>query len=84
MINFALLGAGRIGRMHAQNIVNNPKCNLVSVYDIDEENANDVAKFSGSKIVNSAEEAINDKNVIRTADEAGIAMIFTNTRHFKH
>ena len=63
MINFALLGAGRIGTMHAQNIIKNPKCNLEAVYDVNIEHANEVAKLSGSKITNSAEEAINDKNV---------------------
>ena len=40
MINFALLGAGRIGKMHAQNILQNPKCNLVYVYDINNDFAN--------------------------------------------
>ena len=49
MINFALLGAGRIGKMHANNIVNNPKCNLAFVYDINTESADSVAKFSNSK-----------------------------------
>lgn len=63
MINFALLGAGRIGKMHANNIVNNPKCNLAFVYDINTESADSVAKFSNSKTVNSPEEAINDKSV---------------------
>ena len=28
--------------------------------------------------------SINDKKVIKAADDAGIAMVFTNTRHFKH
>ena len=63
MINFALLGAGRIGKMHANNIVNNPKCNLAFVYDINIESADSVGKFSNSKTANSPEEAINDKSV---------------------
>ena len=50
MIKFALLGAGRIGKMHAQNIIENPNCKLVVVYDINSENANNVAKLNNAKI----------------------------------
>jgi len=63
MIKFALLGAGRIGKMHAQNIIENPNCKLVVVYDINSKNANNVAKLNNSKIANSPEEAINDNEV---------------------
>jgi len=28
--------------------------------------------------------SVNDEEVIKCADEAGIAMIFTGMRHFKH
>ena len=28
--------------------------------------------------------SINDKQIIRVANKAGIAMIFSETRHFKH
>ena len=34
MVNFALLGAGRIGRMHADLIAANPAATLRYVYDI--------------------------------------------------
>ena len=33
MINFALLGAGRIGQLHASNIHKNPKAKLKYVFD---------------------------------------------------
>ena len=34
-INIALLGLGRIGQMHALNLINNPEFNLKYTFDID-------------------------------------------------
>ena len=34
MLNFALMGAGRIGKMHARIINTHPACNLKFVYDV--------------------------------------------------
>jgi myo-inositol 2-dehydrogenase/D-chiro-inositol 1-dehydrogenase len=34
MVRFAVLGCGRIGRMHARNIKAHPRAELVSVYDV--------------------------------------------------
>ena len=36
MFNFSLMGAGRIGKMHADIISSHPECNLKYVYDINE------------------------------------------------
>ena len=63
MLNFTLIGAGRIGKMHAQNIANHPLCNLLYIYDVNTELASSVAETSKAKIANNAEEAINDKDV---------------------
>ena len=63
MLNFTLIGAGRIGKMHAQNIANHPLCNLLYIYDVDTELASSVAETSKAKIASSAEDAINDKDV---------------------
>ena len=63
MINFALLGAGRIGKMHAENICSNPRCNIVSIFDINFENADDLAKRINAKVAKSPEESINDPEV---------------------
>ena len=57
------MGAGRIGKMHAKNLSMHSKSNLSYVYDINQDFANEVAKLSGAKVAQSAEEAINDKNV---------------------
>ena len=40
MHNFSLMGAGRIGKMHAANITLNPRCNLSYVYDVNKDFAN--------------------------------------------
>ncbi len=78
MINFTLLGAGRIGKMHAQNIISNPKCNLVSVYDVNKDNANIVAKICNAKVENSPEEAINNQEV------QAVFIASTTTTHIKY
>ena len=52
------MGAGRIGRMHAEIISAHPDVNLQYVYDINKDNALQVAKQNNAEIVNSPEEAI--------------------------
>lgn len=39
MVNFALLGAGRIGSIHGSNVANHPEANLKALYDPFKENA---------------------------------------------
>ena len=43
MTRIAVLGTGRIGRMHAENIAAHPRATLAGVYDIDNAAAQDVA-----------------------------------------
>ena len=42
MLKFALLGTGRIGKMHAENIDTNQKCKLEIVYDINNQSSNEI------------------------------------------
>ena len=63
MHNFSLVGAGRIGKMHAANITLNPRCNLSYVYDVNKDFAHQVAEDNNAKVASSPEEAINNKNV---------------------
>ena len=42
-INLAIIGAGRIGKVHARAINNNPIANLVFIYDLDETSAKNFA-----------------------------------------
>lgn len=57
-MNFALLGCGRIGRMHAGILSRLERTALLSVYDIDGEAAAATAKAHGAKACASAEEAL--------------------------
>ena len=57
------MGAGRIGKMHAENISLHPNCNLSYVYDVNKDFANQVAKENNAKVAESPEEAINSDDV---------------------
>ena len=63
MIKFALLGAGRIGKMHANNITLNPLSDLEILYDINRNASKELSNIHNCKIAKSAEEAINNENV---------------------
>ena len=59
MLNFSLMGAGRIGKMHAKFIAAHPKAKLKYIYDVNSEFSKEVAKSTGCTIASSPEEAIN-------------------------
>lgn len=62
MLNFALLGAGRIGRLHAANIAAHPKARLLLVADAAAASAADVAALHGAKVA-SVEAALASADV---------------------
>ena len=72
MINFSLMGAGRIGKMHAKFIAKHPKAKLKYIYDINSEFAKEVAKSTNCSIVSSPENAIN-------ADDSDAVLIASAT-----
>jgi myo-inositol 2-dehydrogenase/D-chiro-inositol 1-dehydrogenase len=55
MTKIAVLGCGRIGRMHAANIAAHPRAELAAVYDIHRPSAEAVAKEHGVAAADSAE-----------------------------
>ena len=63
MLNIALMGAGRIGKMHAKNIALHPICNLSYVFDINQEFASQIAQSTKAKVTKSPDEAINNNDV---------------------
>ena len=69
MLNFALIGAGRIGKMHAEIINANPETNLKFVYDVNKEFALDVANIYNAEVVKNPEDAIisSDTNAVLIA-----------------
>ena len=55
MLGIALLGCGRIGRMHAGNIAAHPRARLAAVYDLDAAAAAEVGAIHGAPVAESAE-----------------------------
>ena len=63
MINFSLMGAGRIGKMHAEIIASHPKCKMKYIYDVNKKFANDLANKYGSTSTETAEQALSGEDV---------------------
>ena len=63
MLNIAVLGCGRIGRMHARNIAAHPRAELVAVYDVAAAAAGSVAAELGAKAAASVEAVLDDPAV---------------------
>ena len=63
MINFALLGAGRIGCMHASIIASSPQAKLHSVYDTYQPAADELANKYGAIAVGTIDEILSDESV---------------------
>ena len=56
MTRIAVLGCGRIGRMHAENIANHPRCSLAGVFDVHAPSAREVSEKLATANFNSAED----------------------------
>jgi myo-inositol 2-dehydrogenase/D-chiro-inositol 1-dehydrogenase len=63
LIRFALFGAGRIGRVHADSIDVHPRAELAWVYDPIESAAQEVAKQYGAAAAPTADTAIDDPSI---------------------
>ena len=63
MINFSLMGAGRIGKMHAEIINSHPECNLKYIYDINNIFSSELAKKYGSLAAKTAEDALTSNEI---------------------
>ena len=63
MVGFAVLGCGRIGRMHARNIKAHPRAELVAVYDVVSGVAAETAAELGAKVVVSVDAALGEPGV---------------------
>ena len=63
MINFAILGAGFIGQVHATNIHNHPRAKLCYVYDVNHEAAARFNEHFGAQVVASSDAIWNASDV---------------------
>ncbi len=63
MVKMALFGAGRIGRMHADNLAANPKVDLAYVYDVYEPAAKEVAERHRTIVAADVETVLADASV---------------------
>jgi myo-inositol 2-dehydrogenase / D-chiro-inositol 1-dehydrogenase len=72
MVKFAVLGCGRIGRMHALNLARHPRAAPAWVFDVAGEAAASVAAATGAKQARDADEAL-------TADDVEAVLIASST-----
>ena len=62
-INVALLGLGRIGQMHAENLINHKSFNLKYTFDISKNLAQRISRKFNSINIRNPEKAFRDKNI---------------------
>jgi myo-inositol 2-dehydrogenase/D-chiro-inositol 1-dehydrogenase len=63
MIKIAVLGCGRIGRMHALNIAAHPQAVVAGVFDVNRSAADEIGALLGVRVFETAEAVFGDGNV---------------------
>lgn len=63
MIGIGLLGAGRIGQLHARNIVQSSKAKLVAVFDADHRSAAALAESASCVVATSSDEIFDTSSI---------------------
>ena len=63
MVKFAVLGCGRIGRMHALNLAGHPQAELTWVYDVADAAASGTAEATGARKARTVDEILGDRAV---------------------
>jgi len=63
MVGIAVLGCGRIGRIHARNLARHPRARLLMVFDVLAEAAQQTATELGVKIARSVDEVLSAGDV---------------------
>jgi myo-inositol 2-dehydrogenase / D-chiro-inositol 1-dehydrogenase len=79
MIAMAVLGCGRIGRLHARNLARHPRVRLLTVFDVLPEAAQQTARELGTKSAGSLDEIWSDRSVravlIATSTDTHVPLI---------
>jgi len=63
MIRFALLGAGFIGKVHAQSLASHPNVDLRLIYDVAEDRATELAGIHGATATTDVERCFDKREV---------------------
>ena len=63
IVNVALFGLGRIGQMHAENLISHPKFNLIYVYDLNKKLSNKMSNKFKCVNLKNPDIAMKDKKV---------------------
>ena len=63
VVTFAVLGCGRIGRMHANGLARHPRARLLSVFDISDTAASETAARLGVAKAATVEAILADKSI---------------------
>jgi myo-inositol 2-dehydrogenase/D-chiro-inositol 1-dehydrogenase len=88
MIGCALFGAGRIGAVHAANIAASARARLLTVYDVNNTAASQIAARHGARPADSADEVFAERSVdavlIATSTDTHVELITAAARAGKH
>jgi myo-inositol 2-dehydrogenase/D-chiro-inositol 1-dehydrogenase len=63
MVRFAVLGCGRIGKMHARNLSLHPRAGVAVCYDVAAQAAEETAAAVGARVARSVDEVLDDPEV---------------------
>src|ERR1700687_3521511 len=84
MVGIAVLGCGRIGRIHARNLARHPRVRLVMVFDIRAEAAQQTSTELGEKIARSMDEVLSAGDVggvlVATPTDTHVPLIMAAVR----
>ena len=62
-INFGILGAGRISKIHCHNIYNNQRAEILQIYDINMQSSKSLAKKYKAKVSKHDLDIFKDPNI---------------------
>src|SRR5882672_5814591 len=84
MVGIAVLGCGRIGRIHARNLARHPRARLLMVFDVLAEAAEQTATELGVKIARSVDEVLSAGDVggvlVATPTDTHVPLIMASVR----
>ena len=72
VVTFAVLGCGRIGRMHAAGLARHPRARLLSVFDISDTAASETAARLGVAKAATVEAILSDKSIQAVLDRKSV------------